>query len=478
MRTGLAGVLSAGARYPDAIDQLERAASAAPEHDRLSLDAARSLLLVLAGQIDRARDAGRTSRRRRRAHRQRLRAVSRAADPGARGPRRGLRRRGGRARRNERSTSPPAAMPRWASYVVPHLWYGTALADADRFAEAAIELHAGRRRAEQTGNVSRAAAVPLGDRRAATEQRPMGRRARRGPGGAWPHRRYRAPGGRRVRPRHLRPRRPSPGRAERGPGGGRRGSPPARGRSGRDRLRVDELDRGAAAGGAAAGKHRPWPRSTETWDLIAPVRYLQATARAMGPDLVRMAKAAGDHQRAASVTEELEHSGPRAGTPTARGLALRCRGLLDDDVDALLAAVAAHREGPRPYQLAAACEDAGVALGRIARTNEAVALLGEATAIYERLHASWDLARVQAALRSLGVRRTRPRSSPHVRMGEPHPHRGARGRPRRRRAHQPRDRRAPVRVATHRRDPHGARVPEARSRQPCGARGRRRPPRR
>jgi DNA-binding CsgD family transcriptional regulator len=150
----------------------------------------------------------------------------------------------------------------------------------------------------------------------------------------------------------------------------------------------------------------------QTWDLIAPVRYVQATARAMGPDLVRMATEAGDHQRAASVTEELERSGPRAGTPTAKGLALRCRGLLDDDVGALLAAVAAHRQGPRPYPLAAACEDAGVCLGRVARTGEAVSLLREAKAIYERLHASWDVARVQASLRSLGVRRIRPARRP------------------------------------------------------------------
>ena len=39
VRTGLASVLSAGARYPEAIEQLEQAAIAAPEQDRLSLDA-------------------------------------------------------------------------------------------------------------------------------------------------------------------------------------------------------------------------------------------------------------------------------------------------------------------------------------------------------------------------------------------------------------------------------------------------------
>src|SRR4029453_18669002 len=96
-----------------------------------------------------------------------------------------------------------------------------------------------------------------------------------------------------------------------------------------------------------------------TWDLIAPLRYLQATSRAMGPDLVRMALASGDRPRALSVTEELVGVAARGPTPTARGLGLRCRGLLDDSPDILLESVAAHRSGPRPYPLAAACADAG-----------------------------------------------------------------------------------------------------------------------
>ena len=108
-----------------------------------------------------------------------------------------------------------------------------------------------------------------------------------------------------------------------------------------------------------------------------------------------------------SVTDELERSARRSPTPTARGLALRCRGLLNDDPDVLLEAVAAHRTGPRPYQLAAACEDAGIALGHTARADEAVALLNEAVAGYERLEAVRDVARVQSAQRTLGIPRSR-----------------------------------------------------------------------
>lgn len=410
MRTGLASVLSAGARYPEAIGELARAATVASDHDRLSLDAARSLLLLLAGQVDGARDlAERALVAGEQAHNdyaccvalQTLALVALAegvvADAVAK-----AQRAVGVAARSDAA---------WASYVVPHLWLGTALCDADRFAEAAVQLDAGRRRAEQTGNVSR---VPL-YHWAIAELRLSG--------GHW-----------------------DDALAEAQAGLGFLGDTELqvgdvfahaicahvalhRGELGAAHAAVDEARRRLVAGPVEIGfewmswigallleaqgkKAAALAALDETWDLIAPLRYVQATARAMGPDLVRMAKAAGDHQRAASVTEELERSGPRAGTATAKGLALRCRGLLDEDVGALLAAVAAHREGPRPYQLAAACEDAGVALGRVARASEAVSLLSEATAIYDRLHASWDVARVQSALRSLGVRRTRPPRRP------------------------------------------------------------------
>src|SRR6185312_4144319 len=46
------------------------------------------------------------------------------------------------------------------------------------------------------------------------------------------------------------------------------------------------------------------------------------------------------------------------------GEALRCRGLADDDPEALQASVAAHGRGSRPLRLAMACEDAGSCLAR------------------------------------------------------------------------------------------------------------------
>ncbi|MDP9181418.1 MAG: helix-turn-helix transcriptional regulator, partial [Actinomycetota bacterium] len=75
------------------------------------------------------------------------------------------------------------------------------------------------------------------------------------------------------------------------------------------------------------------------------------------------------------------------------------------DADVLLRAVAAYRRSPRPLDLAAACEDAGVQLAREQRREEAVALLEEADRLYEELGAVRDVARVRAELRKNGVTR-------------------------------------------------------------------------
>src|SRR5436190_8009918 len=88
------------------------------------------------------------------------------------------------------------------------------------------------------------------------------------------------------------------------------------------------------------------------WDVIEPLRYLQAASRAMAPDLVRMALGAGHVERARAVAIELERSARDSATPTARGLALRCRGLVESDPEVLAAAVEVHRAGPRPFLLA------------------------------------------------------------------------------------------------------------------------------
>ncbi len=144
----------------------------------------------------------------------------------------------------------------------------------------------------------------------------------------------------------------------------------------------------------------------DAWELAAPLRFL-ISYRFLGPDLVRLAVAAGDRERAAVVAGEVADGARRSGVPGAAGAALRCQGLLDDDPAALLAAVDAYRQLPHPVELALACEDAGAVLSRAGRGAEAVPVLDEALDFYLQSGGQRGAARVDAALRALGVRRRR-----------------------------------------------------------------------
>jgi DNA-binding CsgD family transcriptional regulator len=129
---------------------------------------------------------------------------------------------------------------------------------------------------------------------------------------------------------------------------------------------------------------------------------------------VRLTLANDDARRADSIAQAVEEVASLAHVPSLEGAALRCRGLVQRDPEVLLASAAAYRRSPRRLECALASEEAATALRQEGRTDEAVGLFGEAVELYEHLGASRDIARVDAALRSLGVRRGR---------------RGSRGRP-------------------------------------------------
>jgi ATP/maltotriose-dependent transcriptional regulator MalT len=294
----------------------------------------------------------------------------------------------------------------WANHLVPHLWHGAALADGDRFGDAEAAFQTGRWRAEHSGNL---AGLPLYHWATAELRLAAGR---------WDDALAEAQAGLDLIEENASQVGAVFANAVCAHVAFHRGEPAVA------RAAVHEAQRRLVAGPVEIGfEWMTWIAAlllesegepdqalstlAQAWDLIAPVRYLQASARAMGPDLVRLALAGRDDQRAGLVTEELERSARRSPTATSRGLALRCRGLLDDDADVLLDAVAAHRDGPRPYQLAAACEDAGSALWRAGRAIEAVPLLNEAAAAYERLDAVTDVARVHSSLRTFGIQRPR-----------------------------------------------------------------------
>jgi DNA-binding CsgD family transcriptional regulator len=120
----------------------------------------------------------------------------------------------------------------------------------------------------------------------------------------------------------------------------------------------------------------------------------------LGIELARLAVAAGQPAHAAGVGTELRRvAALNPGVGSLEAAALQARGLLTSDTDALLAAVELLRGTGRTLETARAAEDA-------ATTSEsAVELLDEARKIYTRSGATRDLARVDATLRRLGVRR-------------------------------------------------------------------------
>jgi len=127
----------------------------------------------------------------------------------------------------------------------------------------------------------------------------------------------------------------------------------------------------------------------------------------IGADLVRLALAADDPGRARDVTAAVTSVASRNEVPWITGAALRCQGLAADDAGILDAAVSAYARGSHQLELALAAEDAGAAFARQGNVARACQLLDQAITIYERLDAARDLARAEAALRQMGVRRGR-----------------------------------------------------------------------
>lgn len=123
------------------------------------------------------------------------------------------------------------------------------------------------------------------------------------------------------------------------------------------------------------------------------------------PDLVRLAIAEGEHARAhdvAGAVESLAASRPsRARDATAQ----LCRGLVDNDPEPLLAAARSFHDAGRPLYEGHAYENAAALLATAGRPVEAREALDKAFTLYTELDATWDIARAEARLREVGVRR-------------------------------------------------------------------------
>ncbi|QGH69679.1 AAA family ATPase [Pseudactinotalea sp. HY158] len=125
----------------------------------------------------------------------------------------------------------------------------------------------------------------------------------------------------------------------------------------------------------------------------------------IGPDLVRLARAAGDLESAEEVTRVVTAVASANDVASISGAALRCRALLRDDADAANGAIDAYVGGARRLEAALVREEAAGLAAAQGRRDDARALLREAAAVFEGLGATRCVVRVDAALRRLGVRR-------------------------------------------------------------------------
>ena len=86
------------------------------------------------------------------------------------------------------------------------------------------------------------------------------------------------------------------------------------------------------------------------------------------------------------------------------GIALRCRGILDDDADTLTRSVESFSRETRSFLRGLACEDAAFSLARAGRSDEMDPYVTEAAAIYAHLGAAQDEQRLRAYLPGTGAK--------------------------------------------------------------------------
>ena len=131
-------------------------------------------------------------------------------------------------------------------------------------------------------------------------------------------------------------------------------------------------------------------------------------ASGVATPLIEAAIAVGEHDRAAVVVSTLDELVERnPAMASIRGMALRCRGLVDDDAATLLEAVDAYAAGTKPFELALTREDAAAAVARDGDADRAAELLDAALETFASVGAVRDAARAEARLRSAGLRRGR-----------------------------------------------------------------------
>jgi DNA-binding CsgD family transcriptional regulator len=119
---------------------------------------------------------------------------------------------------------------------------------------------------------------------------------------------------------------------------------------------------------------------------------------------VRVALALGHDDVARDVADLVAESAALAPeVPTLQSAALRCRGLVTEDIEPMLASVDLARDARMAVEHTGACEDAALVLAAAGHRDDAAAMLAEALERHQRTGADGWAARVRAQLRELGV---------------------------------------------------------------------------
>jgi DNA-binding NarL/FixJ family response regulator len=134
-------------------------------------------------------------------------------------------------------------------------------------------------------------------------------------------------------------------------------------------------------------------------------------------DIVRLATKTGDAALADAAATRVETLAKATTTPHLHAAALLCRGLIDRDPTRLLLAAERYQEVGRPLPRAQALEAAAVALATAGDRSSAQAAYTRALDGYLSLNAAWDVARLQARFRALGIRRSPRMKHRHARRG-------------------------------------------------------------
>ncbi len=151
----------------------------------------------------------------------------------------------------------------------------------------------------------------------------------------------------------------------------------------------------------------------EVWQRCGSLGLLM-DHRVFGADLVRLALATGNPDRARQTAADVEGLAEQNDVRSLRALARRCQGLAGGDAGLLAEAARMYAGTPRPLERAGAFEEAGAALQDPGDRDTARTLLQDACETYESLGANRDLARTEALLRKAGIRRGR-----HGQRGRP-----------------------------------------------------------